>query len=1213
MLVDQVMSHRAVVKAMSWIPDSSASQAEQRRDAGDPEFGARLRHAERLLLGPFEGAAAQILVSLTTEVLAKRLSSPTRGNLSQRLKLAQALLTTAGRSESGIARGLYARASLVAFHLYRDADDQLQRTHFQMSEVLGARTASNWTRQRTTLKNRAEALRHILAEALVVRATCVLADRTARSADDKKAAPGLDDLPLERDPALEDPEAVLELAKELRRRSFPINLARRLLMRWFLRSATGQIGLPEWARQRPDHDRLLTEIRAELAVVTALATDLPADYRIQKAWDVLTQNQRKLDADEHELIRHCAGFIWKLNWQRTRNKSHLERALVHYMMALKQERARGNTARARNRRLSTTAEVIHVLECLADISDEFGRQAKREVQAIEDEDLRSMLGLPLTPSDQQPPEHPSGAAPVGRTTYEIPLEQVAKQLRHRALRIRDRTLQEWSEETQKWTHGAALHRFVNQRLEQNDTLFPQEQFRRLINLAELHFPFHDSTLPEASVPGLSLPRMAEEEQHRPPAEHWLDAKRMLKLAHELLPYVPGWLYERSVRELIDRLRDRVAHAGEFPTIAKETVGQFLGEDSHVLETDGYAKFGIALSGGGFRASLYHLGVLAGLAELDLLRHVEVLSCVSGGAVVGAHYYLKLGQLLENRADGELKGPEPYVSLVKELIDEFYGGVQQNIRTRVLANPWANLRMANPLGAYSRTDRAGELFERYLYGPVRNKSKTRKRDARGKGPWKLTDLCIIPKGDFAGFRPTRHNWRRKNKVPMLILNATTLNTGHNWQFTGTWMGESPAAVDSQVDANYRLRRLYLGGEAPGRHSETTLGKAVAASACVPGLFDPTTLKKLYGRDKHRVVRLVDGGVFDNQGVASLLEQDCRTIVVSDASGQMDNEDFPSNSPLSVPLRSNAILMDRVRQAQYRDLVARRDTGLLTHFAHVHLKKDLQGEAVDWIGCYDPKSSETVKGGVTGYGIRNEVQAYLSGIRTDLDSFCDAEAYALMYSGYKMIMSEAGRVFPSAHAAHTSETRQTRWPFLDVEPFMSDTEADTNAPPIRASASQRFKDILDVGRQRLFKIERLWGHALLRKAKNALGEPWTRRLLGVGALFSVVALIALGYWLYELRLGNRLIGTLVSTEVGSQGISLDTLRISGNTALNAVIALLLLSPLLVFTIPFLPRIIGSLLRTAQMVVLGTVGWAAVWVHLLFFDRFYKRWGKLSSLVS
>lgn len=39
-------------------------------------------------------------------------------------------------------------------------------------------------------------------------------------------------------------------------------------------------------------------------------------------------------------------------------------------------------------------------------------------------------------------------------------------------------------------------------------------------------------------------------------------------------------------------------------------------------------------------------MLARLAECDILRSVEVISCVSGGALVGAHYMLLLKDLLE---------------------------------------------------------------------------------------------------------------------------------------------------------------------------------------------------------------------------------------------------------------------------------------------------------------------------------------------------------------------------------------------------------------------------------------------------------------------------------------------------------------------------------------------------------------------------------------
>ncbi|MEJ2885224.1 patatin-like phospholipase family protein [Actinomycetospora aeridis] len=48
-----------------------------------------------------------------------------------------------------------------------------------------------------------------------------------------------------------------------------------------------------------------------------------------------------------------------------------------------------------------------------------------------------------------------------------------------------------------------------------------------------------------------------------------------------------------------------------------------------------ARIGLALSGGGFRATAFGLGALRGLHDLDLLRHVDVVSGVSGGSLLAA--------------------------------------------------------------------------------------------------------------------------------------------------------------------------------------------------------------------------------------------------------------------------------------------------------------------------------------------------------------------------------------------------------------------------------------------------------------------------------------------------------------------------------------------------------------------------------------------------
>src|SRR5215470_7522604 len=51
------------------------------------------------------------------------------------------------------------------------------------------------------------------------------------------------------------------------------------------------------------------------------------------------------------------------------------------------------------------------------------------------------------------------------------------------------------------------------------------------------------------------------------------------------------------------------------------------------------KIGLALSGGGFRASLYHLGLLRFLQDAGLLSQVTHITSVSGGSVMAAHLAL----------------------------------------------------------------------------------------------------------------------------------------------------------------------------------------------------------------------------------------------------------------------------------------------------------------------------------------------------------------------------------------------------------------------------------------------------------------------------------------------------------------------------------------------------------------------------------------------
>jgi predicted acylesterase/phospholipase RssA len=581
------------------------------------------------------------------------------------------------------------------------------------------------------------------------------------------------------------------------------------------------------------------------------------------------------------------------------------------------------------------------------------------------------------------------------------------------------------------------------------------------------------------------------------------------------------------------------------------------------------KVGLGLSGGGFRASLYHIGVLAKLAELDILRHVEVLSCVSGGAIIGAHYYLEVRKLLQEKADNAITRDD-YIQMVKRIAEDFLAGVQTNIRMRVAAGWWTNVRMIF-LQNYSRTLRVGELYEKQIYSRIKDRSESEKYQPR----W-LNDLTVQPKDEVERFKPKYDNWRRAAKVPILVLNATSLNTGHNWQFTATWMGEPPSAIDTDVDGNYRLRRMYY-EDAPEAYQRYRLGYAVAASSCVPGLFEPLPLPNLYqhaAKEDKVTVRLVDGGVHDNQGTASLLEQGCAVLLVSDASGQSNSIDDPGSGSLGVVMRSSTILQGRVRDAQYRELAAQRRASIVQGLMFIHLKMDLDVDPVDWINCPDPSSAmedgredmpdarpRDLRGPLTRYRINKKMQESLAGVRTDLDSFCDAEAYALMTSGYCM----TEYCFPKYIPAFTPpDLPREKWPFLDTEKPLQELNSDP-----------RLTKLLKVASNLAFKVWMLW------------------RPLQITAAVLALTLIALLVFFYERW----------------WGIALVKLTLGGLVVMGGVF---LLGKILGSTVMKFVNYRKTLEEFAIGFIMSVLGFAIARLHVHVFDRWYLRLGKLNRVL-
>jgi len=450
-----------------------------------------------------------------------------------------------------------------------------------------------------------------------------------------------------------------------------------------------------------------------------------------------------------------------------------------------------------------------------------------------------------------------------------------------------------------------------------------------------------------------------------------ESSKWLSIARDL--NADEWETQTTFKQLVQIAR---LQGLKFPHEEKEinnwhpawkALSKLLEEDTKNALNCFRGKTGLALSGGGFRASLYHIGVLARLAEMDVLRGLEVLSTVSGGSIVGAHYYLEVQDLLKQKLDKDITC-EDYIDLVHRLQDRFLKGVQKNLRTRALSNLLSNFRMIFSK-EYSRSHRLGELYENEIYSVIGESKKRRKK------PRTVQELLITPADQQPGkpFKPKFHNWRRISRVPILLLNTTSLNSGHSWHFTSRWMGEPPGAVSTEVDVNERYRRLWYRQASKEQHKNYQLGYSVAASACVPGLFEPLVLEGLY---PGRTVKLVDGGVHDNQGVEALLDEGCTLVLCSDASGQMEDVKRPSSSILGVPLRANSILMDRVREAQFQDLQSRVNNSTLLGLFFIHLKKDLETLPIDWIDCDNPTQIPEKFSATTEYGVDKDLQFKLA---------------------------------------------------------------------------------------------------------------------------------------------------------------------------------------------------------------------------------------------
>ena len=242
------------------------------------------------------------------------------------------------------------------------------------------------------------------------------------------------------------------------------------------------------------------------------------------------------------------------------------------------------------------------------------------------------------------------------------------------------------------------------------------------------------------------------------------------------------------------------------------------QDAAAFQWDGgklEPGIGIALSGGGFKAMLFHAGALARMNELGLLSRSQRISSVSAGSIMSGHLALSWNKLGQADRNGT------FANFQHVIVDPIYNFSRQSIDIGdVLTGllPWT-----------SGAEQLAKSYEKYLFG-----TKT------------LQDMPDSPR---------------------FIFCATNLQTGVLWRFSKPYAGDyvigrldKPAiAISQAVAASSAL---------PPVLSPSLLELPKGSFTDWPNgpMLDASEIDAFRSR-----VILCDGGIYDNHGVEPIVKR------------------------------------------------------------------------------------------------------------------------------------------------------------------------------------------------------------------------------------------------------------------------------------------------------------------------------------------------------
>lgn len=266
--------------------------------------------------------------------------------------------------------------------------------------------------------------------------------------------------------------------------------------------------------------------------------------------------------------------------------------------------------------------------------------------------------------------------------------------------------------------------------------------------------------------------------------------------------------------------------------------------------------GLCLSGGGFRAMIYHVGALIRLNELGLLPQIQEIASVSGGSITAGMLAVAWPRLqFDERGTA--------INFREEVAEPLLKFSKVPVDLKAIA--------FGLLPGCSAADSVTTSYDRHLF--------------KGVG---LQDIPDTPRFTFM---------------------ATNLQTGSGWRFAKAYAADFRVG---RIDAPHiSLARVVAASSAfPPFLSPVHIEFA-------PGSVKPTAGADLHRAPFIQRAVLTDGGVYDNLGLERVWKR-CRTILVSNAGKTVPELGSPTGRWIGQTLRTLNLVQQQAENSRRRIL-------------------------------------------------------------------------------------------------------------------------------------------------------------------------------------------------------------------------------------------------------------------------------------------------------